>query len=106
MGLCLSANCAAEVPVFMLSGRILDRLGVERSLHLAMACYVLRLCCYLVRCRGGRAGGQGHGWHGMCRCWGWRRCRFMEVAGTSWKPDSPAGAVHSLAHLHPLRRCR
>lgn len=59
MGLCLSANCAAEVPVFMLSGRILDKLGVDRSFHLAMACYVLRLCCYLVRCGGGWVGGRG-----------------------------------------------
>jgi len=57
MGLCLSANCAAEVPVFFWSGRILERLGVERALHVAMGCYVLRLCCYLVGgCLGGRAG--------------------------------------------------
>ena len=46
-------HCAAEVPVFFYSGRILERLGVERALHVAMGCYVLRLCCYLV---GGWAG--------------------------------------------------
>lgn len=40
--------CAAEVPVFFYSGRILERLGVERALHVAMGCYILRLCCYLV----------------------------------------------------------
>lgn len=49
MGLCLTFNCAAEVPVFALSGRILERLGVPRALNLAMAAYLLRLLAYLVR---------------------------------------------------------
>jgi hypothetical protein len=48
MGLCLSANCAAEVPVFWASGRLLKALGVERALNIAMAAYCLRLLCYLV----------------------------------------------------------
>ncbi|KAL4434055.1 hypothetical protein ABPG75_000496 [Micractinium tetrahymenae] len=47
MGLCLSANCAAEVPVFFFSGRILERIGVERALQVAMGAYVVRLSCYL-----------------------------------------------------------
>ncbi|PSC72947.1 Major facilitator superfamily domain-containing 6 [Micractinium conductrix] len=47
LGLCLSFNCAAEVPVFFFSGPILERLGVERSLHVAMAAYLARLSYYL-----------------------------------------------------------
>lgn len=50
MGLCLSSNCAAEVPVFYFSGQIINWLGsVERAFNLAMAAYVLRLSCYVVR---------------------------------------------------------
>ena len=52
MGLCLSANCAAEVPVFYYSGRIIEHLGVERAFTLAMCAYVLRVCCYVVRLGG------------------------------------------------------
>lgn len=51
MGLCLSFNCAAEVPIFFFSGPLLAWLGVEQALHVAMGAYVLRLCCYLVRRR-------------------------------------------------------
>lgn len=59
MGLCLTFNCAAEVPVFYLSGPILERLGVKKALNLAMAAYVVRLCCYLVSGLGWAGGGRG-----------------------------------------------
>ena len=50
MGLCLSANCLAEFPVFYFSGPIVERLGVERAFTYAMVAYVLRLCAYIVSC--------------------------------------------------------
>lgn len=48
LGLCLSVNCAAEIPVFYFNSRILARLGVLRAFHLAMAAFILRLACYAV----------------------------------------------------------
>ncbi|GAB4815579.1 hypothetical protein N2152v2_002625 [Parachlorella kessleri] len=47
LGLCLSFNCLAEVPVFYYSGPLLEWLGVERAFTLAMCGYVLRLCAYI-----------------------------------------------------------
>ncbi|KAL6777249.1 hypothetical protein ACKKBF_B20760 [Auxenochlorella protothecoides x Auxenochlorella symbiontica] len=46
LGLCLSANCAAEIPVFFFSGKILERVGVLPAFHLSMAAFLLRLTCY------------------------------------------------------------
>lgn len=68
----LPAPPPPQVPVFFYSGRILERLGVERALHVAMGAYILRLCCYLVG-RAGQAGrrrgGSGRRADGSCARW-------------------------------------
>jgi MFS family permease len=46
MGLTLTVNCAAEVPVFFFSGSILRRATHLTLINLAMAAYVVRLTCY------------------------------------------------------------
>jgi len=48
LGLCLTANCIGEVPVFFFSGALIKRLGVNAAFNLAMAAYLLRLGCYAV----------------------------------------------------------
>jgi hypothetical protein len=50
LGLCMTANCCGEVPVYLFSGWWLPRLGVQRALNLVLLGYVLRLGAYTVRC--------------------------------------------------------
>lgn len=50
LGLMLTANCVAEVPVFFYSGEIIKRLGVAATMQLSLAAYALRFLAYLVRC--------------------------------------------------------
>jgi hypothetical protein len=46
LGLCLTVNCLAEVPVFYYSGALIKRLGVELALNLALGAYCVRLIAY------------------------------------------------------------
>lgn len=49
LGLMLTANCVAEVPVFFYSGAIIQRLGVLTTMQLSLGAYALRFLAYLVR---------------------------------------------------------
>jgi len=46
MGTCLTFTCLVEVPVFFFSSHILNALGVDGTLHLVMAAFVVRLLAY------------------------------------------------------------
>jgi hypothetical protein len=48
LGLCLTVNCVAEVPVFYYSGALIKKLGVELAINLAMGAYCVRLAAYAV----------------------------------------------------------
>lgn len=49
LGLCLTMNCISEVPVFYFSGIMIKKMGVQASLNLGMAAFVLRIGLYIVR---------------------------------------------------------
>jgi len=46
MGLTLSLNCLAEVPIMFFSDRIIKRVGTDGCIHLVMAAMVLRLTAH------------------------------------------------------------
>jgi len=46
MGLSLSITCASEIPIFFFSGAIMNKIGAQGMIYLAMISYVIRLTYY------------------------------------------------------------
>jgi len=46
MGATLTFTCISEVPIFFFSKAIINRLGADGTLHLVVACFLLRLAAY------------------------------------------------------------
>eukprot|EP00052_Salpingoeca_macrocollata_P007711 m.61657 g.61657 ORF g.61657 m.61657 type:complete len:481 (+) comp16210_c0_seq1:20-1462(+) len=48
LGLSRFMTCAAEVPLFFVSGSIIRRLGIPATLAVVFVCYILRFTCYIL----------------------------------------------------------
>lgn len=113
LGLMLTANCVAEIPVFFFSGTIIARLGVMTTIQLSLAAYALRFVAYMVgriarqvdsapynvihrACRGGPVCG--------C-CWGWSCSRVCPSGAHGRQGPSTVDEWRRLGWVPRRRGC-